>query len=136
MPMVCGASLTGAPAFAAAAMEALDIRASSAETPVRWLSGGNQQKVMLGKWMALDAKVYIFDEPTQGIDVEAKEEAFRLIDALAARGKGVVLISSDFSELVAMCDRVLIVKEGRIVAQRDGPEITEAALVGACYDAG
>ncbi len=121
---------------AAAAIERLDIRTASPDTPVRWLSGGNQQKVMLGKWLALDARVYIFDEPTVGIDVEAKEEAFRLIDDLARRGKGVVLISSDFSELVAMCDRVLILKEGRIVAERRGGEITEVALVGACYEAG
>ena len=121
---------------AAAAIERLDIRTASPNTPVRWLSGGNQQKVMLGKWLALDARVYIFDEPTVGIDVEAKEEAFRLIDDVARRGNGVVLISSDFSELVAMCDRVLILKEGRIVAERRGAEITEAALVGACYEAG
>jgi ABC-type sugar transport system ATPase subunit len=121
---------------ARAAIDRLQIRTDSPETPVRWLSGGNQQKVMLGKWLALDARVYIFDEPTVGIDVEAKEEAFHLIDDLARQGKGVVLISSDFSELVAMCDRVLILKEGRVVAERRGTEITEAALVEACYEAG
>lgn len=119
---------------ATAAVERLGIRTNGIETQVQRLSGGNQQKVMLAKWMEFDAKVYIFDEPTVGVDVEAKEEAFAIIDAIAASGRGIVLISSDFSELVAMCDRVLILREGRIVTEVKGRDITEASLVRACFE--
>jgi ribose transport system ATP-binding protein len=82
---------------------------------VRFLSGGNQQKVVIARWLFSRARLLILDEPTQGIDVGAKLEVYRLINALTARGLGVILISSDYAELLAMSDRVAIVREGRIL---------------------
>jgi ABC-type sugar transport system ATPase subunit len=114
-------------------MGEMGVDVASPATPVRSLSGGNQQKVMLAKWLAHGADVYMFDEPTLGIDVEAKEEVFRLIDAVAEQGKAVILISSDFSELVAVCDRVLTLREGQVVGELGAGEITEARLIEGCY---
>src|SRR5207247_9653985 len=81
---------------------------------VRFLSGGNQQKIVIARWLFSRARLLILDEPTQGIDIGAKLEVYRLINALTARGLGVILISSDYPELLAMSDRVAIVREGRI----------------------
>jgi ribose transport system ATP-binding protein len=114
-------------------IERLSIRTSSVEQPVRFLSGGNQQKVVLGKWLQRGAKVFIFDEPTAGIDVEAKEEIYRLIEDLASQGKGIIFISSEFSEMVAVCNRVIVMQEGRMVGELDGDKATELAIVELCY---
>jgi len=93
---------------------ALTVKAASIETPVRTLSGGNQQKVVLAKWLALRPRVIVFDEPTQGVDVGAKAEIHRLIRGLAAEGAAVVMISSDMDEIVAESDRVAVMHDGRI----------------------
>jgi ABC-type sugar transport system ATPase subunit len=111
----------------------LQIRSAGPETPVRWLSGGNQQKVLFAKWLTRGADVLVLDEPTQGIDVGAKEEIFDVIDRLRAEGKGVLFISSDFSELVRICDHVVVLREGETVARFSGDDITEHSLVEACY---
>ena len=103
------------------------------EHPVRYLSGGNQQKVVLAKWLESGADVFIFDEPTHGIDVEGKEEVYDLMDELADSGKGVIFISSEFSELVGACNRVVVMREGRVVGEFEGDAITDAALVERCY---
>ncbi|MCW3018760.1 MAG: sugar transporter ATP-binding protein [Solirubrobacterales bacterium] len=121
-------------ATALARIDQLEIRGAAAATPVRWLSGGNQQKVLVARWLGHPASVLVFDEPTQGIDVEAKDEVFALLDRLAAQGKGVVLISSDFSELVRICDRVLTLRDGRFASELAGEEIDEAAITAACYE--
>lgn len=92
----------------------LAVRAASIETPVDTLSGGNQQKVALGKWMATRPRVIVFDEPTQGVDVGAKVEIHRLIRGLADEGAAVVMISSDIDEIVAESDRVAVMHDGRI----------------------
>jgi ribose transport system ATP-binding protein len=92
----------------------LTVKASSIEAPVATLSGGNQQKVVLGKWLAVRPRVMIFDEPTQGVDVGAKAEIHRLIRRLADDGAAVVMISSDMEEIVAESDRVAVMHEGRI----------------------
>jgi ribose transport system ATP-binding protein len=84
------------------------------EQPVKTLSGGNQQKVVLAKWLLNEPKVFILDEPTRGIDVGAKYEVYRLIQELAARGTGVLLISSEVEELLGMCDRILVMRSGAI----------------------
>jgi ABC-type sugar transport system ATPase subunit len=120
---------------AQAQIEELAIHPPRLDTPVRFLSGGNQQKVVLGKWLASDADVYMFDEPTQGIDVGAKEDAFLTIDVLAAAGKAIVLICSDFAELVSMCDRVIALRDGEVVADIPAAGLSEAALITACYAA-
>ena len=77
--------------------------------------------------------IFIFDEPTHGIDVEGKEEVYDLMDELAAQGKGVIFISSEFTELVGACNRVLVMREGRLVDELEGEAITDAALVERCY---
>ena len=93
---------------------ALMVKAASIESPVATLSGGNQQKVVLGKWLALRPRVIVFDEPTQGVDVGAKAEIHRLIRSLADEGAAVVMISSDMEEIVAESDRVAVMHDGRI----------------------
>jgi ABC-type sugar transport system ATPase subunit len=113
--------------------EQLDIRTPTIKRRVEALSGGNQQKVMVAKWLERAADVLIFDEPTQGIDVEAKEQVFDLLEQLVARGKGVLLISSDFAELAAVCHRVLVLRNGRLGTELDGQSLTEARIVAACY---
>ncbi|MCW2994635.1 MAG: sugar transporter ATP-binding protein [Conexibacter sp.] len=114
-------------------VERLKIKVANPEHPMRFLSGGNQQKAVLAKWLGSDADVFIFDEPTHGIDVEGKEEIYDLMTELAARGKGVIFISSEFTELVGACNRVLVMRDGRVVSQLEGSAITDAALVGLCY---
>jgi ABC-type sugar transport system ATPase subunit len=114
-------------------IDRLNIKVANVEHPVRYLSGGNQQKVVLAKWLESGADVFIFDEPTHGIDVEGKEEVYNLMEQLAERGKGVIFISSEFSELVGACNRVVVMREGRIVGELEGEAITDAALVERCY---
>jgi len=101
--------------------------------PVRLLSGGNQQKVVIAKWLAQGADILIFDEPTHGVDVDGKEEIYRIAEDLAGQGKAVVFISSEFSELVGLCHRVVVMQEGAIVGELDGDAITEQAIVSMCY---
>ena len=79
------------------------------------LSGGNQQKVVLAKWLAKNADIIIFDEPTKGIDVGAKYEIYLLINELASRGKAIIMISSELPEILGMSDRIIVMHEGRIV---------------------
>ncbi|SMD11566.1 sugar ABC transporter ATP-binding protein [Kibdelosporangium aridum] len=105
-------------------MRRLRIRAASAEQPVRELSGGNQQKVMLARWLAMSPKVLLLDEPTRGIDVAAKLEVRALVDELAAQGLGIVLVSSDVQELVAGADRVVVLREGARIAELSGEQVT------------
>lgn len=117
----------------AAEVERLDISPGDPERPVGQLSGGNLQKVVLAKWLERDSDVLVFDEPTQGIDVEAKAKALGLARALAAAGGAVLLISSDFSELVSTCDRVLVLREGRLVGELSGDEVSDRRIVDLCY---
>jgi ABC-type sugar transport system ATPase subunit len=114
-------------------VQRLRIKVANPEHPMRYLSGGNQQKALLAKWLGSDADVFIFDEPTHGIDVEGKEEIYDLMTELASNGKGVIFISSEFTELVGACNRVLVMRDGRVVSQLEGSAITDAALVGLCY---
>ncbi len=113
----------------------LAIRAQSPEQPVGRLSGGNQQKVMIGRWLVSAPKVLILDEPTRGVDIGARGEIHRLIGGLAARGMAVLVISSEPDELPDLCDRVLVMAEGRIVRELSGPEITRKAIIEASYAA-
>lgn len=111
----------------------LSVKTPGSEQDVKLLSGGNQQKVVLAKWLARDNKVFIFDEPTQGVDVHAKVEMFDLIRRVVATGKSAIVISSDFSELVALCNRVIIMREGRFVGELVGKNITEPSIVELAY---
>jgi len=93
----------------------LQVKASALTTPVSTLSGGNQQKVVLAKWLSTDPKLIIVDEPTRGIDVGTKAEVHRLLSELAGQGMAVVMISSELPEVLGMADRVLVMHEGRLV---------------------
>jgi ribose transport system ATP-binding protein len=108
---------------------ALSVKASSVEASVATLSGGNQQKVVLGKWLALEPRIMIFDEPTQGVDVGAKAEIHRLIRRLADKGAAVVMISSDIEEIVAQSDRVAVMHDGRITGILDRSSSTPEAIM-------
>jgi len=92
------------------------------------LSGGNQQKVVLGKWLAMNPRVLILDEPTRGIDVGARAEIYRHIAKLAADGIAVVVVSSDMEEVIGLCDRVLVMRERRMTGLLTGGEITQARI--------
>ena len=105
------------------------IRTTGPAQTLRRLSGGNQQKVAIGKWLRGSANVLIFDEPTKGVDVKAKTDLFTLIDGLAREGKGVIYASGEFSELVGLCDRICVLWDGRIVAEIPGTEAREETLL-------
>jgi len=107
----------------------LTVRAPSIEAAVATLSGGNQQKVVLGKWLALQPRTIIFDEPTQGVDVGAKAEIHRLIRRLADEGAAVVMISSDMDEIVAESDRVAVMHEGRVTGILDRAACTPESIM-------
>jgi ribose transport system ATP-binding protein len=95
-------------------VDRLSIRATNSDQLVQFLSGGNQQKVVLSKLLASDCDILIFDEPTRGVDVGAKQEIYYLLDELARSGKGILMISSDLPELISMADRILVMNSGRI----------------------
>jgi ABC-type sugar transport system ATPase subunit len=106
----------------------LDVRANDVTQPVGELSGGNQQKVVLAKWLATEPKVLILDEPTRGVDVGAKEEIHKLIDDLAKQGLAILVISSDLPEILALSDRIIVIREGRIAGELPGGSNAEAIL--------
>ena len=103
--------------------EDLSIKCSSLEEQVVQLSGGNQQKVVIAKWVNTDADIYIFDEPTRGIDVGAKVDVYRVMNRLVKQGKCVILISSEMPEILGMCDRVVVMREGHITGIIDRDDI-------------
>ncbi|WP_330683990.1 ATP-binding cassette domain-containing protein [Petrocella sp. FN5] len=92
----------------------LRIKTSSPKAQVKTLSGGNQQKVVIAKWLCLDADIYIFDEPTRGIDVGARDEIYEIMYELIQQGASIMMISSDLVEVLKMCDRVAVMREGRM----------------------
>jgi len=99
------------------------------DRPVLYLSGGNQQKVVLARWLFSEAKVLIFDEPTRGIDVGAKSEVFNLMNQLTKRGVGIIMISSEMLEILAMADRILVLRAGRFTAEFNAGEATQEKLL-------
>jgi rhamnose transport system ATP-binding protein len=110
-------------------MSDLNIRADSPRTPAHTLSGGNQQKLVLGKWLSCRPAVLILDEPTRGIDVAAKAQVHRLIRQLAEQGLATLIISSELPELLAICHRVLVVRQGQIVGERQCESTTQEELL-------
>lgn len=109
----------------------LSIRCRSTEQPVAELSGGNQQKVVVARWLFRDCGVVLFDEPTRGVDVGTKFEIYRLLNDLAARGKAIVVASSDLLELMAVCDRIAVMSAGRLVATFPRGEWTQDKIMAA-----
>ncbi|MCX2730863.1 sugar ABC transporter ATP-binding protein [Saccharopolyspora sp. NFXS83] len=130
LPMVSGMIDLGAERrIAEQERDRLNIRVPWVGRPVQALSGGNQQKVVLARWLQTEAEVLFFDEPGRGMDVGAKSEMFSQLDALAAQGKAVVLISSYLPELLNMCDRILVLREGRITGEVERAEFSEERVV-------
>jgi ribose transport system ATP-binding protein len=110
-------------------VDKLSIKTPSLQTMTNSLSGGNQQKVVLAKWLFRQARILIFDEPTRGIDVGAKSEIYQLMNELVDRGVAIVTISSELNEILGMADRVLVMRKGRIAGEVPGGEATEELLV-------
>jgi ribose transport system ATP-binding protein len=107
----------------------LRIATPGPQTPAQSLSGGNQQKIVIGKWLVAGTRLFIFDEPTRGIDVGAKEEIFREIDRLVHDGCAVLMISSELGEVVRVCDRAYVMKERTVAGELDHAQLTEANLL-------
>jgi ribose transport system ATP-binding protein len=110
-------------------MKRLGIKASGADQKIRELSGGNQQKVLLARWLCMNPKFMIMDEPTRGIDVGAKAEIQSLVNELAQGGLGVLMISSELEELVEGSSRVVVMRDGRRAAELRGAEISQDAII-------
>jgi ribose transport system ATP-binding protein len=110
-------------------LRALNTVPDDVDRAARLLSGGNQQKVVLARWLLRDCRVLLLDEPTRGVDVPTKAEIYRLIRGLAERGLGVLVVSSELEELVGICTRILVMRQGEIVAEVDGAEASEEELL-------
>jgi ABC-type sugar transport system ATPase subunit len=106
------------------AVRTLSVRMASADVPIATLSGGNQQKVVIARWLAREPKLLILDEPTKGIDVGAKAEISEIIVRLAAEGRAILLVSSELPEVLALSDRVLVMRAGRIAGEIDRASLT------------
>jgi ribose transport system ATP-binding protein len=110
-------------------IDRLQIRVSGRHQDVRFLSGGNQQKVVLGKWLALQPRILLLDEPTRGIDVAAKLEVYALMQQLAASEVAVLFASSEMEELLGVADRVLVMHQGRVAGALAGDQLTEQGVM-------
>lgn len=111
----------------------LEIRCTDIQQLTRTLSGGNQQKVVISRWLATDAFVFLFDEPTRGIDVPARRKIYSLIDSLAGEGKGIVIVSSDLDELLETCDRIAVMSNGRLVETYEPPHMSHDSIIQAAF---
>jgi ribose transport system ATP-binding protein len=108
---------------------AMKIKTPDSAQAVQFLSGGNQQKVVLGKWLALRPRVLLLDEPTRGIDIGAKQEIYRLMEDLAGQGVAILFVSSEMEEILGMSDRVLVMHEGGIAGELARGELSEEAVM-------
>jgi ribose transport system ATP-binding protein len=118
---------------AAQMIDQLHIKTPGPDRLARWLSGGNQQKVVLAKWLVGQADIFIFDEPTRGIDVAARRDIYDLMNALVARGAGLIMISSDLPEVLGMSDRILVMRLGRIQAEFQSGSVSETEIMQAAF---
>jgi ribose transport system ATP-binding protein len=107
----------------------LAIRTAGTEAAVGSLSGGNQQKVVIAKWLMLKPRILLLNDPTRGIDVGTKQELYQLLRKLADSGAAIIFYSTDYDELVGCCDRVLVLYDGAVQRELVGPEVTERALI-------
>ena len=115
-------------------IEQLSIKVDSAELPVSSLSGGNQQKVVIGNWLNTDPKVMFFDEPSRGVDVNAKQQIFQIIWEQAASGLSSIFVSTELEEMLEVCDRILVMKEGSLLGELDPTQTTLTDLYTACME--
>ena len=107
----------------------LNIKLAHLDMPITSLSGGNQQKVVLAKWLEANSRIIIFDNPTQGIDIGAKSEIYEVIMQLAKEGKGIIILSSEFSEILRVCDRVIVMFHGEKTVELARQDANEDALM-------
>ncbi len=114
----------------------LALACPSTAAPVSQLSGGNQQKVLLARWLLFNPAILFLDDPTRGIDVGAKQDIYRIIDELASAGKAIILVSSELPELLRCCDRILVLNEGRVAAHYDASDATQEKIMSAATNAG
>ena len=110
-------------------IDAMRTKTPSQETQIRSLSGGNQQKVIIGRWLLTEPEVLLLDEPTRGIDVGAKYEIYQLIGNLANEGKTVLMVSSEMPELLGVCDRILVMSGGRLAGEVDAKNTTQEEIM-------
>jgi methyl-galactoside transport system ATP-binding protein len=107
----------------------MNTKTPSSKTQIKTLSGGNQQKVLIGRWLANNPDVLILDEPTRGIDVGAKYEIYCIIEELARSGKSIIMISSEMAELIGMSDRVMVMCDGRVTGFIDGKDANQENIM-------
>ena len=110
-------------------IRSMRVKTPDQETKIKNLSGGNQQKVILGRWLLTEPTVLLLDEPTRGIDVGAKYEIYQLIIDLAAKGKTVLMVSSEMPELLGVCDRILVMSGGRLAGEVNAADTTQEAIM-------
>src|SRR6185312_14293219 len=115
-------------AATSAAAKDYGVVAGSLEMPMRALSGGNQQKALLGRWALADTDVFVFVEPTRGVDVGARADIYRRLDALARAGKAILVVSSDLAEMLALSHRILVIRDGQVAAEVTPAPVDEEAL--------
>lgn len=115
--------------FAQSIIEKLKVKTSDTKAPLTHLSGGNQQKVAIGKWMSLDSRLYLFDEPTKGVDIGAKVDIFHLIRELAESGKSCLYFTSEIQEALGISDRILVMCDGRIVKELTREQATQERIL-------
>jgi ribose transport system ATP-binding protein len=113
----------------------LDINCTGISQSVAELSGGNQQKVIISRWLMKDCKVLLFDEPTRGIDIQTRQAIYELLDGLAARGKAVVVVSSEIRELTTICDRIAVLSNGRLAEVFERSEWSAEKIMAASFSA-
>jgi simple sugar transport system ATP-binding protein len=113
-------------------IDRLHVKTARTDTPIGTLSGGNQQKVVIGRWVYAGSRVLLLDEPTRGVDIEAKAQIYAIIRQLAAEGRSVIFVSSEIEELPLVCDRVLVMRDGRLQEEFKSPNIDQDSLMAAC----
>ena len=111
--------------------ERIGLKPNDCSLPIDWLSGGNQQKVVVGRWLHLNGRIYVFEDPTAGVDVGAKAEIYRLFDAALTRGATILIVSTDFEEVAKVCHRALVFDRGRVVAEFSGEDLCVENLLAA-----
>ena len=107
----------------------LDVKTPGIETEISHLSGGNQQKVILAKWLIANSDILILDEPTRGIDVNAKSEFYKLMNEFVARGGTIIMVSSELPEIIGISDRIIVMREGRLMGEMDYRDATEENII-------
>ena len=113
----------------------MQLKFRSYAQPIGNLSGGNQQKVVIGRWVHAQSRILLLDEPTRGVDVEAKRQIYAIIRKLADEGKSIIFVSSEIEELPQVCDRVVVLSGGRLVAEFIAPAINTEELMASCLSA-